>query len=433
MSSDCELLRQYVQQGDEAAFAEVVRRHADLVYSVARRVTANGAMAEDITQAVFTQLAQNARRLSQYETLVGWLHTTARHRSIDAIRGEERRRTREHEATVMQNNSASPELNWTEIGPLLDEAVSQLKETDRDAVLLRFFKNLSHQEVGAAIGLGEDAARKRIDRALDKLREYFERHGVKASSALLAVVLTENSVEAAPVGLAAQVTGPALASAGAATTGSLFLKILFMSTQTKLIITATIIIIAVAISLSWPPADQAPHLSGTAAVGASSAPAVTAKISAQVAQPVVPAVTPSTTSTNTATTAPLPAVVSATDPGQFVAGPQTDLNTAITTGLHFLETKDTVGFLKTLMPPALGQLNGDDPNGVDNFAAKISNQPGTAKKLASMMEALSALADLKPQESPVDNRATYHLDPPVGGHKVIIFNKVNGFWYLDGM
>jgi RNA polymerase sigma factor (sigma-70 family) len=310
MPTDSELLRQYADQGDEAAFAELVRRHTDLVYSVAKRVTCNGALAEDVTQAVFTIVALQAKRLKHYDPLLGWLHTTARHRAIDAVRCEGRRHIREQEATTMQNDSAAPETNWADIGPMLDEAVGQLRETDRDAVLLRFFKNLSHQEVGAALGLGEDAARKRVDRALDKLREYFARRGVTASSALLATAITENSMQAAPVGLVARVTGPALAAAAGAgvTTGGIFLKILFMSTQAKLAAVAIIVIIATAITLNWPRANQPSVATVQPALVIAGAAATTTgnktPPAPQVAQPVVAAVNPSKPSVPTAADLP---------------------------------------------------------------------------------------------------------------------------------
>jgi RNA polymerase sigma factor (sigma-70 family) len=437
MPTDRELLHQYTQQGAETAFAELVRRHADLVYSVAYRVTCNGALAEDVAQAVFTQLAQQASKLSHYYTLIGWLHTTARHRSIDAIRGEVRRRTREHEATVMQNTSTVPEINWTEIGPLLDEAVGQLREQDRDAVLLRFFKNFSHQEVGAALGLGEDGARKRVDRALEKLREYFARNGVTATSAILATTIVQNSVQAAPVGLAARVTAPALAAAGAVTTGGIFLKILFMSTQTKLITAAiAIVIIAATVTLTWPRATQEPQLPtiNSLAVNMPTATQVTKPAPAQVAPPVVAAVNPAIARASTTYASPpmaLPVVVNSGQ-AQFTAGPQTDLSSAITTGIHFLSPPDLLSFCKTLMPPA---VLSSTTSGVtlEQYVAQLSKKKDVSEKLTSMLEALNALDGKTPGLNDAGDRATFLLDPPAGGHKALIFNKVNGFWYLDGM
>jgi len=434
MIPDSALLGQYAESHDEAAFAELVRRHIDLVYSVALR-QANGDthLAQDATQAVFVDLARKARSLAGRETLAGWLHTSARFAAGNAVRGEVRRRVREHEAVTMHEITSAPDVNWEHLRPLLDESVGQLKEADRDAIVLRFFEGKSHEEIGALLGLSENSANKRVERALDKLREHFGRWGIIASSALLATAMIENSVQAAPAELAANVTKAALAGTGIAT-GGLLLKILFMSTQTKLIIAAVIVIIAAVITINWPKSGETPHLPSLAALGSPAASATAASNSpAQVVQPVVAPAIPSNSSALPAasmSTTPLPAVV-ATDATQFVAGPQTDLKAAITTGLHFLETQDTASFLKTLMPP--NAVAGEAKGAVDDYAAQISQDPRGAQRLASMLEALNALADLVPQESPVSDRATYHLDPPVGGHKVVIFNKVDGFWYLDGM
>jgi len=245
MNTDTELLRTFIDKGDEAAFAEVVRRQADLVYSVALRVTRNPALARDATQTVFTILAREARSLVGYDTLVGWLHTTARHTAINLVRGEERRRAREQEATLMQNEIESTTLNWEAVGPLLDEAVDALAETDRKAILLRFFQNQSHQEVGAVLGLGEDAARKRVDRALEKLRTHFARMGVAAPSALLATVIASNSVQAAPSEVVTAATSGALSGAvTAGVAGGGFLATFMMSTPIKIFL-AVVAILAV--------------------------------------------------------------------------------------------------------------------------------------------------------------------------------------------
>jgi len=363
MPTDCELLHQYASKGDEAAFAELVRRHADLVYSVALRVTSNSALAQDVTQTVFTQLAQQACGLGRYHTLIGWLHTAARRRAIDVVRSEQRRRVREQEATAMQNISSAPETNWAEIGPLLDEAVGQLKETDRDVVLLRFFKNLSHQEVGASLGLGEDAARKRIDRALEKLREHFARRGVAGSSALLATAIVENSVQAAPVGLVANVTAASLAGIGGVATGSTFLITLFtflMSTKTKTILTAAVIlalIVTLAFKLqNFSELSAAPSDSSTTPVKplspvaaslpkASSAP-VAMPMAAAVAKPVVAPVPASGSSKGGAPDVVSGGTLIMADP--FAAAPNADLKTAIPALIHYLETDGGDAFSKSL-------------------------------------------------------------------------------------
>lgn len=215
MTPDCELLRQYAEEGDEAAFTEVVRRHVNLVYSVTLRVTRDAPSAQDVTQGVFTAMARQAKGLSSHATLAGWLHTCARYLALKAVRGEQRRRTREQEASLMHDDPA-PESDWEQLRPLLDEAVGRLREHERDAVVLRFFEGLSHRDVGAALGLNENTARKRVDQALEKLRAHFARRGVTAASALLATTISAHSVQAAPADFAAGVAGVSLAGAGAA-------------------------------------------------------------------------------------------------------------------------------------------------------------------------------------------------------------------------
>ncbi len=264
MTTDAELLRRYAEGRDEAAFGELVRRQMDFVYSVAWRVTANGALAQDVAQSVFTQLTRSAAALAHYDTLAGWLHTTARHCAINAVRGEERRRAREQESAIMQTTSTTSAVNWKQIGPLLDEAVGGLREDDRQAVLLRFFQGSSHQEVGAALGLSEDTARKRVELALEKLRGHFARRGVTATSALLAAAISANSVQAAPTGLAESMTGASLAGAeagaglgigvGVAAEG-IFLKILLMSTKNKTLLAGAIILM---VTVLWMFFTQSP-------------------------------------------------------------------------------------------------------------------------------------------------------------------------------
>jgi len=257
MTSDSELLRQYANQGDELAFTEVVRRHTDLVYSIALRLTRDAALAQDTTQNVFTKLAQAAKVLCGYPTPIGWLHTITRHTAINAIRAEARRRAREHESFTMQNISSHSTENWEQLGPILDEAVSRLRERDRQAVLLRFFNGLSHQEVGTVLGLTENSAQKCVDRALEKLRRQFARRGVTVSSALLATTMGANSVQAAPVGLAARAAETSLVNVGAgASFGSTLLLTLFMSTKIKIIL-AIIFVAILAGGIWWFPQPTA--------------------------------------------------------------------------------------------------------------------------------------------------------------------------------
>ncbi len=219
-ASDMELLRDYGCRNSEAAFAEVVQRHIGLVYSAAFRHTENSAHAEEITQAVFIILARKAAGLRANTILEGWLYETTRLTALGFLRGERRRQFREQEAymqsTAQENNDAA---TWNQLAPLLDEAVSRLGKKDRDALILRFFKDKSIRDVAAAKQVNEAAAQRRILRALEKLREFFTKHGVSSTTAIIAGAISANSVQAAPMALAKAVTAIAVAK-GAAASGS---------------------------------------------------------------------------------------------------------------------------------------------------------------------------------------------------------------------
>jgi len=250
--TDSELLRQYVKDGSEAAFTELVQRYGALVYSAAlRSVGGQGPLAAEVTQDVFILLVRKAPSLIKHETLVGWLHTTTRYVALRALHKLRQRDVREQEAVAMQTLS-SPEVQWEQLRPLLDEAVGQLNDHDRDAVLLRYFQGWSHREVGVALGLNEDAARMRIDRAVEKLRHYFARSGVVTSAALLAEALAANSVQAAPTGLLGSVASTSFAHGQKLGLGHSLLKALYMTTNTKIILTAAVLGAAFAVGWSGP-------------------------------------------------------------------------------------------------------------------------------------------------------------------------------------
>jgi RNA polymerase sigma factor (sigma-70 family) len=217
---DMSLLREYAANNSEAAFAELVSRRVGFVYAAALRQVRDPHLAEEITQAVFIILAQKAGKISGQTILAGWLFKTTRYAAIAQTREIIKRRQRELEVqmqSVIQQTALDE--TWEQMSPLLDEALASLGETDRQAVLLRFFENKSLAEVGSRLGTGEDTARKRVARALEKLHRYFNRRGVSSTTAILAGAMSANSVSAAPVALAKSVTAVALAK-GAAASGS---------------------------------------------------------------------------------------------------------------------------------------------------------------------------------------------------------------------
>jgi RNA polymerase sigma factor (sigma-70 family) len=239
--ADMDLLGQYARQNSEDAFAEIVRRHLGLVYSAALRQVRSPQLAEEVAQSVFTDLARNAHRLAPDTILTAWLYQVTRRTAIDVVRREARRQLREQIATEMNAMNATP-ADWTRIEPILDEAMDALDETDRAAVLLRYFENKSLREVGATLGTSDDAAQKRVSRAVERLREFFAKRGITVGASGLVVVISANAVQAAPVGLAvtistaATLVGTTIATAATATAT----KVLAMTTLQKVIIGATL-------------------------------------------------------------------------------------------------------------------------------------------------------------------------------------------------
>jgi len=246
MSDDAELLRRYAEQRSEAAFAELVRRHLNLVYSAALRLTRGDThRAEDVAQMVFTDLARKAAALSRRPVLAGWLYTSTHYATAKILRTEQRRQTREQEAQVMHEllSNTAPEADWDRLRPVLDAAMRELSERDREAVLLRFFEGRGFAEVGARLNLTENAARMRVDRALDKLRVRLSEHSVTSTAAALAIALASQAVVAAPAGLAASVTGAALTTA--ATGGGAWAVLQFIAANKLQIgIVSTVIVAA---------------------------------------------------------------------------------------------------------------------------------------------------------------------------------------------
>src|SRR5215469_10384959 len=219
--ADPELLRQYAEEGSETAFAALVTRYVNLVFSAAFRKTGNSHAAEEITQAVFIILAKKAASLRKQTVLSGWLYQTARLTAANFLRGEIRRTLREQEA-YMQSLSNEPDV-WPQIAPLLDDAMGGLNEKERTAIVLRFFEGKSFQEIGAAAGASENAVKKRVAYGLEKLRKSFGRHGVISTGAAIGSIISTNSVQAAPAGLANTISAVAAAKGAAASASTLTL------------------------------------------------------------------------------------------------------------------------------------------------------------------------------------------------------------------
>ena len=248
MTEDPQLLGRYLREKSQDAFAELVRRHLDLVYSAALRQARSPQLAEEISQSVFTDLARDAHKLKPElkpdTVLTAWLYQVARRTAIDVVRRESRRQARERLAVEMAAmNTAS---DWTQIEPLLDEAMDALDEFDRTAVLLRYFDNKSLREVGQALGTSDDAAQKRISRAVDRLREFFSKRGVTIGAACLVVVISANAVQAAPAGFAIATSSAALVAAATIQSSAAIVttKAIAMTTLQKVLVTTTVAFLA---------------------------------------------------------------------------------------------------------------------------------------------------------------------------------------------
>lgn len=230
--TDSALLERYAQANDQAAFAELVRRHLNLVYSVARRQVRSRELAEEVAQSVFADLAVQVRRSPLRAPLGAWLYVVARRSGIDAVRRESRRQARDQAAFELSAmNTLSP--TWPRIEPLLDEAMAALPDLDRGALILRYLENRSLREVGAALGTSENAAQKRISRGLEQLRGSLARRGVAVSAGVLATDLAVHSLEAAPAAL----YGAIAAATGASGAAALTVTTLAMTTAQKALLT----------------------------------------------------------------------------------------------------------------------------------------------------------------------------------------------------
>lgn len=217
---DAELLRRFASTHSEDDFAELVRRHLNLVYSASlRQMAGDHQNAEEVTQTVFADLARKAGLLTSHSSLAGWLYTSAHFAAAKMVRGEQRRRLREQKAHQMHETHANstPELDWERLQPVIDGAMHELPEADREVILQRYFERKPFLQIGARLGLTENAARMRAERALDKLRGILATRGVSSTTVALAAVLMAQAVLAAPTALAGAVVAPSLAAAAAKT------------------------------------------------------------------------------------------------------------------------------------------------------------------------------------------------------------------------
>ena len=258
--TDSQLLRAYVEHRSEPAFTELVRRHVDIVHSAALRMVCDSHLAQDVTQGVFVALARNTAQLKDRPVLSGWLHRTAQNIAAQTVRTDVRRRAHEQEAAAMNELlSAEPDVVWEHIAPHLDSALGKLSEADRDALMLRYFERKSADEMAATLGISDEAAQKRVRRAVERLREFFARRGITVGASGLVVIISANAVQAAPVGLAVTIsTAALLAGTTISTTATATaIKTIAMTTTQKTFIATTL---AVAFGMGIHQVHQASRL-----------------------------------------------------------------------------------------------------------------------------------------------------------------------------
>ncbi|HZR16972.1 MAG TPA: sigma-70 family RNA polymerase sigma factor [Verrucomicrobiae bacterium] len=229
MATDNELLREYARSASEAAFAELVHRHVSMVYSTALRETDGDApLAQDLTQLVFVELSRKAASLIRHPALAGWLYTCVRWTAANTRRAEDRRQRRQLEYQTMSQllTPESPESTWRQVRPVLDDTLHELGEIDRAAVVLRFFEDQSLQQVGMQLGLNENAARMRVERALRKLHDRLLKRGITSTRSALAAALVAGAIVSVPSGLAASIAAGAIAAAAAPSNITMSVKLL---------------------------------------------------------------------------------------------------------------------------------------------------------------------------------------------------------------
>ncbi|HVU08131.1 MAG TPA: sigma-70 family RNA polymerase sigma factor [Verrucomicrobiae bacterium] len=247
--SDVQLLREYAAHGHEAAFTEIVRRHLDLVYSAALRQVELPAAA-DIAQSVFVDLARKAASVSEKfpadAALTGWLHRSTRYAALNHLRDTRRHLTNERQAMEQLITNSESDADWEQIRPVLDEALDNLADEDREVLLLRYFENKNLREVGEQLKISDAAAQKRVSRAVEKLREFFSKRKITIGASGLTILISANAVQSAPIGLAATISAAAVFTGTTISTSTAIAttKVIAMTTIQKSIIGATLAIVA---------------------------------------------------------------------------------------------------------------------------------------------------------------------------------------------
>jgi RNA polymerase sigma factor (sigma-70 family) len=282
MIEDTVLLREYTANRTEEAFAQLVRRHLNLVYAAAmRRTGGDPHRSQEIVQLVFNELARRAEKVARHPTLAGWLHAATRNAAINAARADRRRRFYEKEASLMNEILSFPPLDaeWDRLRNMIDEVIDRLPQSDHDAIVLRFLEGHTFAEVGQALQISEDAARMRVDRALNKIRRLLARRGITSSAAALSLGLAGHTGMAAPAGMAATITSGALShAASAGSAGSVVLWTALIGSKHAVATTGAALLVAtglVTFAMNSQPTQPSPSAPASTFRSSSPAPPVT--------------------------------------------------------------------------------------------------------------------------------------------------------------
>jgi RNA polymerase sigma factor (sigma-70 family) len=269
---DSALIHEFVANDSQTAFAEIVHRYTDFVYSAAlRQVNGDSGLASDVSQTVFLDLGRKARSFRGNVSLPGWLHRATRLAALAALRARERRMAREREAFRAQEfERMDTNFDWDAARNVIDEALDNLSELERKAILLRFFQKQTFAQLSSALSVTEDAARMRVDRSLEKLRVLLLKNGVTSTGAALSAALTTQSVVSAPTGLSSSIA-QAAASAFVQSTSTSILT--FMAT-TKLKTGIAIIVAASAVTIATREHQKAKTLESKLAAAESRPPII---------------------------------------------------------------------------------------------------------------------------------------------------------------
>ncbi len=254
--NDAELLREFVRSHSDAAFAGLVEKHVNLVYSVALRMVRDAALAKDVTQSVFIQLARKAPTLREGNALPGWLYRVTHCQAANAVRSEQTRRRLETEATMQ--TQLEDNASWKHIESDLDDAMATLNAEEQNLVVMRFFQNRNWRDVASAVALSEDTVQRRVDRAIEKLRSFFAQRGVAVSCAVIGMALSANAVQAAPAGLVSGVTAASLAKTAGANSSGLLAGLKALLTKKAAILLGATAAVGVSVAVVTATTHQAP-------------------------------------------------------------------------------------------------------------------------------------------------------------------------------